>query len=103
MPTISKQLFDAINDSQDGKPLRKFCREFEEDEMLGLQDAVSMLIVSSITVAIDHDDLIYCLDYAASEIQKARHAVFKRINRESIAEDAKAPRISWEEMQTLGK
>jgi glutamate mutase epsilon subunit len=103
MPTISKQLFDAINDTQDGKPLRKFCRNTLEDDVLMVGDAVSALVVSAIINAEDDEGLISHLDYAASEIQKARHAVFKRINHDSIAEDAKAPRISWEEMQTLGK
>jgi hypothetical protein len=106
MPTISKQLFDAINDSQDGKPLRLFCNQRQEDEIPVVGDALNCLVVSSIVNAINCDQLIDHLDYAIGQIQKARHEAFRQVGAVAIQRIGKVsngPRISWEEMQTLSK
>jgi hypothetical protein len=92
---VTEKLFDAINDSQDGKPLRKFFRERQEDEVLMVGDAVSALIVSCIVESVDAEELYSKLGYALAEIQNARRVVFRSI-------DAEAPdevRVSWESMQ----
>jgi hypothetical protein len=94
---ITEKLFDAIDDSQDGKPLRKFCRGMMEDDVLRTDEAVSMLIVSAILASRGADDFIECLDYAAREIQNARNVAFKSIGKES--DDPNPIPIVWESMQ----
>lgn len=97
---ISESMFDAINDSQDGKPLRKFCRDRQEDDVPCVADAISAVIVAAIVSAVDVDELLTHLDYAAREIQNARNAAFRRILHETVP--APLP-VSWKAMQASGK
>ena len=98
---ITEKLFDAINKSQDGAPLRKFCHHSKEDDIPFVVDAVNALIVSAILNSNDADDLISHLDYAAREIQKARNVAFKSIGKES--DDRNPIPIVWASMQKMSK
>lgn len=72
-------MFDAINESQDGRPLRRFILDNEGVgwELLSVTEALNALLVLAWRQAADAEQLATHLSYVYRELRQARNAVEK--------------------------
>lgn len=70
----SQTIFDAINESQDGRPLRRWLLE-NPDSDTRMSDAINALLVAAYRESDTADDLLSALSYAASQVRAAVTAV----------------------------